>query len=251
MELGLGLWAFAVGVAVVAGMIKGMVGFAMPMVMISGLATVLPPEVAIAGLLLATLVSNVMQAMRQGFVAAGRSAREHWRYLAILWVMIALSAQLVTVLSDTVLFLVLGVPVTVLSLVQLMGLRLRVKDHLRRVTEVVVALVSGFLGGITGVWGPPTTMYLTALGTEKTDQIRAQGVIYGTGALVLLGSHIASGVLNQSTLPLSVALVLPAMAGMLIGFKIQDRIDQEGFRKATLIVLAVAGLNLIRRGLMG
>jgi len=251
MELGLGLWVFAVAVAVLAGMVKGMVGFAMPMVMISGLATVLPPEMAIAGLLLATLLSNAMQAMRQGARAALQSAKTHWRYLAILWVMIALSAQLITVLSDRVLFLVLGIPVTVLSLMQLMGLRLQVKDHLRRATEVIVALVAGFLGGLTGVWGPPTTMYLTALGTEKTEQIRAQGVIYGTGALVLLVSHIASGVLNAQTLPFSAGLVLPAMAGMLIGFRIQDRIDQEGFRRATLIVLVVAGLNLVRRGLLG
>ncbi|MEM9342925.1 MAG: sulfite exporter TauE/SafE family protein [Pseudomonadota bacterium] len=251
MELGVGLWAFAVAIAVLAGMIKGMVGFAMPMIMISGLATVLPPEMALAGLILSTLVSNVMQAVRQGLAAAFRSAQAHWRYIVIVWVMIGLSAQLVTRLSDQALFLILGVPVTALSLAQLMGLRLHVRDSLRRVTEVSVALVAGFLGGLTGVWGPPTTMYLTALGTEKTEQVRAQGVIYGTGAVVLLVAHTASGVLNAQSLPFSAALVLPAMAGMLIGFRIQDRIDQEGFRRATLIVLVVAGLNLIRRGLMG
>ncbi len=50
------------------------------------------------------------------------------------------------------------------------------------------------------------------------------------------------------TLPLSVLLVIPAMAGLLLGFKIHDRIDQVTFRRATLLVLLIAGLNLIRRG---
>ena len=39
------------------------------------------------------------------------------------------------------------------------------------------------------------------------------------------------------------------MAGLFLGFKVQDRMDQALFRKATLAVLVIAGLNLIRRGL--
>jgi uncharacterized membrane protein YfcA len=38
---------------------------------------------------------------------------------------------------------------------------------------------------------------------------------------------------------------------MWLGFKLQDRMDQALFRRATLIVLMVAGANLIRRGLLG
>ena len=45
------------------------------------------------------------------------------------------------------------------------------------------------------------------------------------------------------------ALVIPASIGMIVGFYVQDRLDQEKFRYLTLIVLVVAGLNLIRRGL--
>ena len=41
------------------------------------------------------------------------------------------------------------------------------------------------------------------------------------------------------------------LAGMAVGFAVQDRIDQAAFRKATLVVLLVAGGNLVRRGLMG
>ena len=74
--------------------------------------------------------------------------------------------------------------------------------------------------------------------------------MYGAGAVVLLMSHLKSGVLNMQTVPLSLWLVVPAMIGMGIGLRVQDRLDQEKFRRATLAVLILAGLNLIRRGML-
>ena len=93
--------------------------------------------------------------------------------------------------------------------------------------------------------------YLTALGTEKKEQMRIQGVIYGLGAVVLFFAHLGSGVMRAETLPFSLLMILPALLGMWIGGKLQDRIDQATFRKATLFVLLIAGLNLVRRALMG
>ena len=43
----------------------------------------------------------------------------------------------------------------------------------------------------------------------------------------------------------------PWMLGMWVGVRWHDSIDQATFRKATLVVLAVAGLNLVRRGVFG
>jgi uncharacterized protein len=37
------------------------------------------------------------------------------------------------------------------------------------------------------------------------------------------------------------------MSGMLAGYMVQDRLDQVRFRQATLIVLVLTGLNLLRR----
>ena len=93
--------------------------------------------------------------------------------------------------------------------------------------------------------------YLTAINTPKVEQMRVQGVVYGSGALMLLVAHLQSGVLSTQTLPLSLAMLLPAVIGIYIGFLVQDRLDQEKFRRATLLVLIVAGLNLVRRGLFG
>ena len=122
-DIGPELWVAACAVAMLAGFIKGLVGFAMPMVMISGLATFLAPELALAALILPTMATNLWQAARGGFRAAIEATRKHWRYLAVLWILILASAQLIFVLPQAALFLILGVPVTVFAAVQLAGWR--------------------------------------------------------------------------------------------------------------------------------
>lgn len=254
MELGafpLVFFAIAGGIALFAGIIKGITGFAMPMILVSGLSTISTPEIAIAGMILPTVATNVWQALRGGMRATFDAMREFWFYLAIVLIFIVFSAQLVMIMPETVLFLVLGVPVTVFSLVQLSGWSPRIATTARRKVDIAVGSVAGFIGGISGIWGPPTVLYLTALETPKALQVRIQGVVYGAGSLVLLVAHLRSGLFNTETGAFSAMLLVPALAGLLVGFWIQDRIDQTAFKRITLLVLVVAGLNLIRRGLFG
>jgi uncharacterized membrane protein YfcA len=131
----------------------------------------------------------------------------------------------------------------------LAGLRVVIPPEKRKLGSVIAGFVSGSLGGLAGTWGPTTVLYLVAVETPKAKQIVVQGVVYGLGAVMLLAGHLNSGVLNKDTAPFSALLLVPAFVGMWIGFRIQDRIDQDMFRKATLFVLFLAGLNLIRRGL--
>lgn len=245
-----GLWMLAICITLVGGFVKGAIGFALPMIMISGLGSFLPPEIALAALIVPTVLANLMQSLRGGLAPAVEAAKRFWLYITVLLVMILISAQLVRGLPASVVLLLIGGPITLITLSQLLGWRPHVRPEKRRVVEATVAFFAGAIGGVSGVWGPPTTAYLTAIDTPKKDQIRVQGVIFGTGAVVLFLSHLKSGVLNAQTLPLSILMIIPAMAGMLIGFRFQDKLDQKLFRKLTLLVLLVAGLNLVRRGLL-
>lgn len=242
--------ALAFAVAIVAGFIKGMVGFAMPLVLISGLTIFLPPELALAGLIFPTVATNLFQALRQGVKAAWVSTKLFKVFLIVGGIMLVLSAQLVRFLPSQTMLLVIGVPITLFALWQLSGRSFTLVQRSSRI-EVLVGGFAGAVGGVSGVWGPPTVAYLTALGTPKHDQMRVQGVIYGLGAVALLFAHFGSGVLRAETVPFSIFMILPALSGMWLGSKIMDRIDQASFRKATLFILLIAGANLVRRGLLG
>lgn len=245
-----GLLALAFAITFLAGWVKGMVGFAMPMIMISLMSSVMDPELALAGLILPTLVTNGMQALRQGTGAAWASMRQFKVFLLVGLVALLISAQLVRVLPQSTLLLLIGVPVAGFATLQLVGWTLRLPRRGRGLIEAALGAIGGFMGGFSGVWGPPTVLYLAALDVPKAESMRIQGVIYGAGAVILAGAHLVSGVLRPETLPFSAAMILPALLGMVLGTRVHDRIDQQAFRKATLAVLLLTSLNLIRRALM-
>lgn len=244
-----GVLVLAVAITVLAGIVKGAVGFAMPMIMISALASFLPADQALGALILPTLATNLAQALRQGPAAAIATLREYRRLLITLCLVVALAAQLVPVMPQALMLATLGLPITAFALSQLAGWQARFNARDRGRAEVLAGLVGGFFGGISGIWGPPTIALLLSLGVDKRENVRVQGVVYVIGSMILLFAHLGSGVANAQTLPLSALLTLPALAGMLVGFAVHDRLDAARFRRWTLIVLALTGLNLIRRAL--
>lgn len=237
-------------VAILSGVIKGAIGFGMPLVILSGLSTFLDPKLALIGMIAPIVVSNALQALRTGVGPAIEATRSAWRYMLIVCIMIFAAAQLVPVIPSEAFYFVLGIPVLILALIQLMGLRLIIPLRHRGWAEWAVGLISGVLGGLAGTWGPTTVLYLLAIDMPKARQVIVQGMIYGTGSVTLLFAHLRSGLLNAETIPFTLALLPTALVGMWIGFQIQDKLDQEKFRKLTLIVLVIAALNLLRKGLL-
>ena len=229
------------------GFAKGVVGFALPLIALSVAGSFLPYEVTVALLIVPMLVSNLFQALRNGARARpGRRLRRFWWLNLVLVVMIALSAQLVVALSDRLLFGLLGVTVSVFGASQLAGWQPRFPAGTGR-RRWRSAVVGGFFGGISGIWGPPMVMYLLAAELPKVEMVRVQSLSFLLGSVVLLLAHLRSGVLNPVTLPASAWLVLPTMAAMFAGYRVHDRLDQERFRKVTLVVLVLTGPNLLRR----
>src|SRR6056297_2344059 len=223
-------WTLAFVVAICAGLVKGVVGFAMPTVLIAGLSTMMPPDLALAGLILPTLATNLWQALRQGMGAALASVARFRVFLLAGGAVMVLAAQLVPRLPPAAMFLFIGPLITAYALSTLLGRGLRLSPEGGAKGEAGMGALAGLFGGLSGIWGPPTVAML--------------------GAVLLLVSHLGSGVLRAETLPLSLGLVPPALLGIGLGFWLQDKFDQDTFRKVTLWVLLIAGVNLIRRGVL-
>ncbi|MEM6712709.1 MAG: sulfite exporter TauE/SafE family protein [Pseudomonadota bacterium] len=230
---------------------KGAIGFAMPLIMVSGMSSLMDPKIAVAAIIVPIVVSNIWQTFRTGWQAALEAVRDFWRYMLVVCIAILAAAQLVPIIPTQIFYLVLGIPVVILAAIQLFGVRFTIAEGQRGWAEWVAGIISGTLGGLAGTWGPTTVLYLLAINTPKARQIVIQGVIYGLGSVTLFVAHLQSGILNASTAPFSIALLVPAVIGMWLGFQINERLDQKRFRQLTLIVLLIAGLNLVRRGLFG
>ena len=247
---GAGVFALCVAITLFAGFVKGTVGFAMPLIMIGVFSAFLPPEVALSGLILPTLATNLSQAFRDGLAAALATARQYWRFLTATLVLMPVSAQVVDDIPRGAFLLLLGLPLTVYAGVLLAGRSLAISLHHRLRAEWLLGVAGGLYGGVSGVWGPPLMVLLLSTGGRRAQIVRAQGVVFLLGAVTLLAAHLQTGVLNAATLPFSAALALPAMAGLLLGYRLGDRLDEVRFRRWTHALLVVTGLNLIRQAVL-
>lgn len=248
---GLEAWQFwtAVAVTAFAGFVKGAIGFAMPMITMSAFGSIMAPTTALAALILPTLVTNIQQATQQGPAEAWRSVVAFRWHIGMVLVFICVSASFARDIPKGLMFALLGVPIVGFALWQLSGRPLALPLHHRRRAEIVSGTIGGLYGGISGIWGPPLIVLLLSLGVEKREQVRIQGVVFLLGAITMTVAHLTTGLLNAQTLPLSAVLCIPAFAGMMAGFALQDRLDVVQFRRWTLILLVASGGNLIRRAL--
>jgi len=242
----------ATAIMVLGGFVKGAVGFALPMIGIGGIGSFMPAQETVAILILPTVLTNFWQTVRQGIGPAAQTLGSFWKLNLLLGLTIGLVAQLVPDIPSSGLFVFLGALICSAAGLQLLGWRPHAprEPGTRAALEIVIGLLAGVCGGLSGVWGPPILFFLISLDMEKTLQIRALGLAFTVGSIILVPAHLTSGLLNGLTLPFSLVMCLPVVVGMVIGLKCQDRMDQRLFRRMTLTVLCLAGLNLLRRGLM-
>jgi uncharacterized membrane protein YfcA len=239
----------AILVTFAAALIKGLVGFGMPLIMVVGLASFLPVEIAIAAMIIPTFLANIQQSLRDGFRAAIQAIVKFKLFIGVVAVTNLAATQLVPVLDPSALILALGIVITLLTVVQLAGYRLRYSPEKRVPVEISLGVVTGFFGGLAGGWGPTTVLFFLTLNMEKRAQIRAQGLVYLVGSFFLIVGHGSNGVMTTSTTVFSLLLVAPAMIGLFLGYKLHLRMNPSSFTTATRLVLLLAALNLIRRGL--
>lgn len=246
---GVDLWQFwaAIAITLFAGFVKGTIGFAMPMIMLSAFSSVLPVSTALAALILPTLITNIQQAFRQGPHQAFDSIRRFRLHISMVVIFICLSAGFVNMIPQAVMYAILGGPIALYALWQISGRSMAVPLRHQRRAEAITGIIGGLYGGISGIWGPPLIVYLLSINIDKREMVRVQGVVFLLGAVVLTVAHLITGVLNAQTLPLSLILCVPAIAGMLVGFAVQDRLDLAQFRFWTQVLLVITGLNLVRR----
>ena len=120
-------------------------------------------------------------------------------------------------------------------------------EHRAR-AEWILGAIGGLYGGISGVWGPPLLVYLLSIKADKLETVRAQGVVFLIGAVVLLAAHLTSGVLNSADAGLFGGAGGPGPDRARFGVRgCRTGWTRPAFRRWTQVLLVLTGLNLMRR----
>jgi uncharacterized membrane protein YfcA len=241
--------AGAFAVLVLAGFIKGTLGFGLPLVALSLLSNVIEIHLALALLTMPIVFSNLWLGMQGGDF--GGTLHRFWTLILAVGVGIFIGSKLLAGIDSRLLMLIIGVAIIVFTLADRLhaGRGVVIPEHLARRWGVAAGIIGGVMGGLSTAYGPPLIVYLTALHLPKEAYISTVGVIWFCASIFLLAAFSAVHILTPETAVLSALCVVPVFVGMTIGRRVRNRINQVLFRHLTLAALLILAANLLRRAL--
>lgn len=244
---GIATAAAVLGVYLVAGFVKGTLGFGLPVVAVTTLPFLVPVEQALTLNSMVILATNLQQILQGGDRRAALASA--WPLMLGMAVMVPVAARFAVGIEAATLMLILGGFVLAFVAVSLARPGLRIAPARRVPAGVAMGLLSGFVGAITSSPGPIFVSYVVALGLSRQVYMTALGFIMSLFGVMLAGSYAAVGMLDADDLPFGLACVVPAVVGMALGNAVGRRFGAERFRLLVLGVLAVLAVVMIRRAL--
>ncbi len=227
----------------VGGLSKGALGIGLPLLSIPILSLFMSVPQAMVLLTMPILVTNAWQAVQGGNLP--RVLRQFWPMGVALVVGIGLGTQILVLLSERVLYVIIGLLVLTQPALRYTWPDFRVPEATSRRTGPVVTFISGLVGGTTGLFGPLVVAYLAMLRLDKDLFTASVSLLFAAGGVALALFLAQVGVMRGPQLLMSALALVPASLGILAGQCVRSRISQEQFDKALPAVLVVVGMSML------
>ena len=238
-------WAALVAAFLFGGIVKGIVGIGLPLVLVPLTTQFLDLPAAIALLTIPMIATNIGQATEGGDTLA--AIRRLMPVLATLVPGIWIGVQMLIGIDRRALNGILGVAFVILAALLLSMPRLRLSRAADRWSGPLAGLLAGLLGGMSAMFGPPMILWMVGRGTEPDVFVKSMAIIAFTGSVSLLLALGGAGSMSLPDLLVSAVAIIPIQLGMPVGRWLRRRIDPSAFRVGVLVLLALGGLDLLRR----
>lgn len=225
--------------AALSSFVQRITGFGFGIVMMTMLPSVMPSygeATALSGILAACMA--IVPAIRK---------RRHLhlkKLLPILLTFLVLSyfsVKVLTVVDGHSLKRLFGIALIILSIYLFF---FNDKVHLRPTIPVQISLgaLSGILGGLFAMQGPPAAVYFMASSEDKDEYMAATQCYFVCGNIMMTLFRWNSGFVT-GTVCRSALLALPAVAlGLWLGSVVHGRLHNDHLRKIVYLFLAFAGV---------
>jgi uncharacterized membrane protein YfcA len=192
-------------------------------------------------------VSAVLVASRAGGVSPHGYLALVGPLLVATLVGVTIGAQLLAVLSPPLLSGLVGLTAILFSLLAAARIQPSVPRAHRGLIGSMIGLGAGLLGGTTSVFATPIVMYFHALRIPKRDFVVLLNLVLGISTLTQIVNYAGLGLYSRQVLETTLLTATCVTAGMVLGFRIQDRINQRLFNWAVIVVIFLIGVNLLAR----
>ncbi len=228
---------------VAGGVTKGFAGSGLPTVSVASMAVVIDVPTAVALMPIPLLVANTRQAFRGGYMAD--AMRRFWPLLVCLPFGAVLGVKVLTGMDPLIVTGLVGAIVVVFALLSQIRFEWRISPRRDRQLQPFIGLGAGVIGGISSIFAPLIVMHLMSLRLPKDEFVGTVGLAYLVGIVPMIFALVGFGRLGQTETLWGAAAVIPVLAGMFLGERLRGRFSETLFRRCLLVLLLLAGLNLI------
>lgn len=220
-------------------------GLGLPTASVGIMTQFIDPVLAIVLVVFPAMVANAWQLWQAGDVL--RACRDYRIIALSLMLAIWLTTFITAEVGKDTLLLIVGIAVVIFALTSLLVSPPRLPDRFDKPAQLVAGVSSGILGGLTSIWSPPMVTYLLSRRLDKDEFVRVTGLLIFAGTLPLAAGFWRAGFFTETSVLVSMAMVVPSLIGFQLGAMIRKRIDAGKFQTVFLIVFLLMGLNIVRR----
>jgi uncharacterized membrane protein YfcA len=230
---------------VLAGFVKGVLGFGFPIIALVVLTLTTGLLDALAVIVVPTLATNILQATSGKHLQI--IVQRMWRYFLFAMTFIFLTSFFITDVNVNWLTALLGVVLFFYAISRLCNLRIAVSPAHEPLLATLLGSLNGVITGFTGSFMVPSVLYMQALGFGRDMLIQAMGLFFALSTLMLALSLGSNGLISAAQLELSVIALLPSFVGVFAGRWVRSRIDEARFQKIFLVSVMVLGAYIVMR----
>ena len=235
-------WAVGALVIAAACFVQGLAGFGIGLVSLAFLPLLMSPADAIVLITLYATVFTVVifLPLRHDFTLHGMGE-------LVVGSVVATPAGvfILAIMPPAALTRLIGLVLLVIVALEWLGLYPELRG---RGWGLGAGLAAGLLGGAIGTPGPPVILYAAAQDwSPRTVKANIQAFLIVNQAVILIGYWWA-GLLGREVWRLTWLYAVPAVAGLVAGMLLFNRLDRARFRRVVFAVLFASGLVLLIRG---
>ncbi len=238
---------FTIAALFAGGFVKGTTSLGLPLVAMPIVASIFDTRNAILILSVPLVVSDVVFIGKEC-----RHFREGRRFIGLILfgiVGVMIGARLLERLDAIVLSSVLGIFTFLFVVTAWFGINVTIPTTVATVASPLIGLAAGILRGVAGASGPIVAIYLYSAGLSRHVFAFLFNSLYIILDVTMVVALTRMGLYTTETTLFTLGAIIPAIVGIYLGIRLQERFAERTFMRCVLAVLAAASLNLIFVGL--
>lgn len=223
-----------------ANAVQGLSGFGRGLVAAPLLTLFMPANMVIPVLIFLALISGIYMLKK---TAKYSNIKEIWIMIVFSVIGTTIGVNTLSSINVSSLKLILGIVVVGFAIIMSTGLKLKIKENL--LSYSIVGSISGFLGGLASVGGPPIVLFLQ---NQEHDKNRFRGnlsVFFFCGNLTAIANLFIFKLVTSEVITYSLWLIPASIVGAIVGNLISKKVEEKNFKIIVYVILILSGLSAV------